>query len=196
MVMLDGWGRDIIFDGTGGQPITARLSRRRSYYPAMETSKAPRPGSVAHAAGRRRGAALYFAIFPAMQGNLIVLNVIGFRGLLNYKLTEDGAGLKSEEVPPIPQSADENFRPVDAEVGPDGALHFADWQPDHRPYATQPARHDARPGARARLSVTFPGRPLLTPCQDRRRTHPGAARGTQGAGRSRAIPREDRALGA
>ena len=36
-----------------------------------------------------------------MQGNVIVLNTIGFRGLLNYKLTEDGAGLKSTEVEPI-----------------------------------------------------------------------------------------------
>ena len=63
-----------------------------------------------------------------MQGNLVVLNTIGFRGLLNYKITEDGAGLKMTEVDPIIESADENFRPVDAEIGADGALYVADWQ--------------------------------------------------------------------
>ena len=63
-----------------------------------------------------------------MQGNLVVLNTIGFRGVLNYKITEDGAGLKMTEVDPIIESADENFRPVDAEIGADGALYIADWQ--------------------------------------------------------------------
>ena len=57
-----------------------------------------------------------------------MLNTIGFRGLLTYKITEDGAGLKMTEVDPIIESADENFRPVDAEIGADGALYVADWQ--------------------------------------------------------------------
>jgi hypothetical protein len=101
-----------------------------------------------------------------MQGNLIVLNVIGFRGLLNYKLTEDGAGLKSTEVDPILQSADENFRPVDAEVGPDGALYVADW---HNPIIGH-MQHNLRDTSRDKVHgriyrVTYPGRPLLQPAK-------------------------------
>ena len=33
-----------------------------------------------------------------MQGNIVVLNTIGFQGLLNYRLSEDGAGLKCAEA--------------------------------------------------------------------------------------------------
>ena len=81
--VFDGWGHDIVFDGTGGQPYYGPSFSTKKYYPAMESNKAPRPGSV-----RTRpvgGAELLSSRhFPdAMQGNLLVLNVIGFRGLLN-----------------------------------------------------------------------------------------------------------------
>ena len=48
-------------------------------------------------------------------------NVIGFQGILNYKLTEKGAGLVGTEVEPLISSEDRNFRPSDIEVGADGA---------------------------------------------------------------------------
>src|SRR6185503_10673349 len=77
---------------------------------------------------------------------------------------EDGAGLKWAEAEPILQSADENFRPVDAEVGPDGALYFVDW---HNPIIGH-MQHNLRDTTRDRLHgrvyrVTYPGRALLTP---------------------------------
>jgi hypothetical protein len=160
----DHWGRSIVFDATGGQPFYGASFSTKKYYPAMETDKAPRPGNVRV---RPVGGAeiLSSRHFPeAMQGNVIVLNVIGFRGLLSYKLSEDGAGLKWAEADPILQSADENFRPVDAEVGPDGALYFVDW---HNPIIGH-MQHNLRDTTRDRLHgrvyrVTSPGRPLLTP---------------------------------
>jgi glucose/arabinose dehydrogenase len=164
--VFDHWGRDIVFDATGGQPYYGPSFSTRKYYPAMETNKAPKPGNV-----RVRpvgGAAILSSRhFPeAMQGNLIVLNTIGFRGLLNYKMSEDGAGLKSTEVEPILQSADENFRPVDAEVGPDGALYFVDW---HNPIIGH-MQHNLRDTSRDRshgrvFRVTCPERPLLPPAR-------------------------------
>ena len=155
--VFDEWGRDIIFDATGGQPYYGPSFSTRKYYPAMETNKAPRPGNV-----RTRPVGgtdiLSSRHFPeAMQGNLIVLNTIGFRGLLNYKLSEDGAGLKLEEVEPILQSSDENFRPVDAEVGTRRrAVLRRLAQPDRRPHAAQPARHDARPPCTAACIASRP----------------------------------------
>jgi glucose/arabinose dehydrogenase/lysophospholipase L1-like esterase len=164
--VFDQWGRDIIFDATGGQPYYGPSFSTKKYYPAMETNKAPRPGNVRT---RPVGGAeiLSSRHFPdAMQGNLIVLNTIGFRGLLNYKLSEDGAGLKMDEVDPILSSADENFRPVDAEVGPDGALYFTDW---HNPIIGH-MQHNLRDTTRDHLHgrvyrVTAVGRPLLTPAR-------------------------------
>jgi hypothetical protein len=162
--VFDHWGRDIVFDATGGQPYYGPSFSTKKYYPAMETKQAPKPGEV-----RTRPVGgveiLSTRHFPeSMQGNLIVLNTIGFRGLLNYKLTEDGAGLKIAEVDPILSSADENFRPVDAEVAPDGSLYFTDW---HNPVIGH-MQHNLRDTSRDKLHgrvyrVTYPSRPLLTP---------------------------------
>ncbi len=162
--VFDQWSRDIVFDATGGQPYYGPSFSTKKYYPAMETKAAPKPGDV-----RTRpvgGAELLSSRhFPeAMQGNMVVLNTIGFQGVLNYSLTEDGAGLKSTEVEPILSSTDKNFRPVDAEVGPDGALYIVDW---HNPIIGH-MQHNLRDNSRDKehgrvYRVTYPGRPLLTP---------------------------------
>ena len=162
--VFDYWGRDIVFDATGGQPYYGPSFSTKKYYPAMETRNAPQPGKVRV---RPVGGTdiLSSRHFPeALQGNLIVLNVIGFRGLLNYRISEEGAGLKISEAEPILQSADENFRPVDAEVGPDGALYFVDW---HNPIIGH-MQHNLRDRTRDKqhgrvFRVTYPGRPLLKP---------------------------------
>jgi putative membrane-bound dehydrogenase-like protein len=164
--VFDRWGRDIVFDATGGQPYYGPSFSTKKYYPAMETRNAPRPGTVKT---RPVGGTdiLSTRHFPeAMQGNIVVLNVIGFRGILNYKLSEDGAGLKWAEAEPILQSSDENFRPVDAEVGPDGALYFVDW---HNPIIGH-MQHNLRDTSRDKehgrvYRVTYPGRPLQTPAR-------------------------------
>lgn len=162
--VFDRWGRDIIFDATGGQPYYGPSFSTKKYYPDMESSKAPRPGEVRT---RPVGGAeiLSSRHFPeSMQGNLIVLNTIGFQGLLNYRLVSDGAGLRIEEQEPLLSSSDPNFRPVDAEVGPDGALYFLDW---HNPVIGH-MQHNLRDRSRDRLHgrvyrITAQGRPLLTP---------------------------------
>ena len=164
--VFDQWGRDIVFDATGGQPYYGPSFSTKKYYPAMETKAAPKPGDVRV---RPVGGAelLSSRHFPeSMQGNLIVLNTIGFRGLLDYKLSEDGAGLKSTEVEPILQSSDENFRPVDAEVGPDGALYFIDWHNPIIGHMQHNLRDTSRDHEHGRIyRVTYPGRPLLKPAQ-------------------------------
>jgi len=165
--VFDAWGRDIIFDATGGQPYYGPSFTTKKYYPAMETNKAPRPGAVRT---RPIGGTeiLSSRHFPeAMQGNLLALNNIGFRGVLNYKFSEDGAGLKMVEVDPLFESADENFRPVDAEVGPDGALYVADWQNPLIGHMQHNLRDTSRDHDHGRIyRVTYPGRPLLTPLKN------------------------------
>jgi azurin len=160
--VFDRWGRDIVFDATGGQPYYGPSMSTKKYYPAMESTKAPRPGQV-----RTRpvgGAELISSRhFPdEMQGNLVVLNTIGFRGLLNYKVTEDGSGLKITEAEPILESADENFRPVDAEVGADGALYVADWHNVIIGHMQHNLRDRSRDHEHGRIyRVTYADRPLV-----------------------------------
>jgi glucose/arabinose dehydrogenase len=162
--VFDRWGRDIVFDATGGQPYYGPSFSTKKYYPTMETRNAPRPGAVKT---RPVGGTdiLSTRHFPeAMQGNIVVLNVIGFRGILNYTLSEDGAGLKWAEADPILQSTDENFRPVDAEVGPDGALYIVDWHNPIIGHMQHNLRDISRDKEHGRVSrVSYPGRPLLTP---------------------------------
>ena len=161
---FDFWGRDIIFDATGGQPYYGPSMSTKKYYPAMESTKAPRPGQVRT---RPVGGSEIISSrhFPdEMQGNLVVLNTIGFRGLLQYKVTEDGAGLKMTEVDPIIESADENFRPVDAEIGSDGALYVADWQNPIIGHMQHNLRDTSRDHQHGRIyRVTYEGRPLVKP---------------------------------
>jgi hypothetical protein len=67
--------------------------------------------------------------FPeSMQGNLLVPNVIGFLGILQYQIEEKDSGFHGKEVEPLVQSDDPNFRPSDVKIGPDGAIYFLDWQ--------------------------------------------------------------------
>ena len=62
------------------------------------------------------------------RDTLLVCNVIGVQGVMQYQLEEDGAGLKGTETEPFLMSSDTNFRPVDLDVGSDGAVYILDWQ--------------------------------------------------------------------
>jgi glucose/arabinose dehydrogenase len=160
----DRWGRNIVFDATGGQPFYGPSFSTKKYYPMMETNKAPQVY-----ARRMRPVAgieiLSSRHFPeSLQGNLLVLNVIGLRGIMQYALAGDGAGLRGTEVPPLVQSADENFRPVDAEVAPDGSLYVLDWYNPVIGHMQHNLRDRSRDNQHGRVyRVTAVGRPLLTP---------------------------------
>jgi azurin len=66
--------------------------------------------------------------FPeSAQGNVLFNTFIGFQGIKQHKLSEDGSGIIAHETEPLLQSKDPNFRPVDLKFGPDGALYVLDW---------------------------------------------------------------------
>ncbi len=91
-------------------------------------------------------------------------NVIGFQGILQYKFEDKGASFGATEVEPIVSSTDENFRPTDVKIGPDGAIYFTDW---HNPIIGHMQHNFSDPSrdrTHARIyRVTEVGRPLLTP---------------------------------
>src|SRR5581483_6976711 len=85
-------------------------------------------------------------------------------GILQYKLEDKGASLAGTEVEPILSSTDQNFRPSDLKVGPDGAIYFLD---GHNPIIGH-MQHNLRDPSRDRehgriYRVTYAGRPLMTP---------------------------------
>ena len=44
-----------------------------------------------------------------------------------HRLSDKGAGFKSEQLPKLIKSTSTSFRPVDVSIGPDGAMYLADW---------------------------------------------------------------------
>ncbi len=69
--------------------------------------------------------------FPdEMQGDFLLNNCIGFQGTLQYRFKQDDkpySGFHADPVEPLVRSSDPNYRPVDLQLGPDGALYIADW---------------------------------------------------------------------
>jgi putative heme-binding domain-containing protein len=120
------WGQDIVVDGTGAQPYDAALFSGHLDYPQKHAHPPqvypqrtrPCPGMEV----------LTSKHFPAeMQGNLLVANVIGFQGILQYQVKDKDSSLAGTEVETILSSTDANFRPSDLKIGPDGAIWFIDW---------------------------------------------------------------------
>ena len=120
--------------------------------------------------------------------------MIGFQGILRYKIEDKGASLAGTELEPILSSRDPNFRPSDIEIGPDGAIYFLDWQNPIIGHMQHNLRDPSRDRIHGRVyRVTYEGRPLSTAAQDRRRADRRAARPAQAAGGPRPLPGPDRA---
>lgn len=160
---FDTWGRDILHDGTSSTPYDATLSSGKLPYPQKHAGPPP----VYNRRTRPCPATewLESAHFPdSMQGDLLVLNVIGDLGILRYEIKEDGSGLVGKELKPLLLSDDPNFRPVDIETAPDGTLYFLDWQNPIIGHMQHNLRDPSRDRDHGRIyQIKAKDRPLLTP---------------------------------
>ncbi len=160
---FDRWGQDIVVDGTGSVPTHGTLFSGHVDYP----NKHGRPPQVYQQRTRPTPGIEFLSSrhFPEdFQGNLLVPNVIGFQGILRYKIEDKGASLAGTELEPILSSRDPNFRPSDIEVGPDGAIYFLDWQNPIIGHMQHNLRDPSRDRIHGRVyRVTYEGRPLSSP---------------------------------
>lgn len=143
--IFDRWGQDIVVDGTGSQPFHAALFSGRMEFPnkhrGTPTVWAPpsRPCPGMEVLSSRH--------FPEeMQGDVLVANVIGVHGIFRMKVNDDGSSFKGHRVDTILSSSDQNFRPSDLKIGPNGALYFIDW---HNPIVGH-MQHNLRDPSRDR----------------------------------------------
>ena len=157
---FDRWGQDIVVDGTGAVPTHATLFSGHVDYPNKHAS----PPQVYRQRTRPCPGVEFLTSrhFPEdFQGNLLVPNVIGFQGILRYKIEDKDASLAGTELEPILSSRDPNFRPSDVEVGPDGAIYFLDWQNPIIGHMQHNLRDPSRDRVHGRVyRVTYEGRPL------------------------------------
>jgi putative heme-binding domain-containing protein len=161
--VFDRWGQDIVMDGTGANPYHGALFSGHVDFPR----KHPHPPQVYQQRTRPcPGIELLSSRhFPAEnQDHLLVGNVIGFQGILQYKIGDNGSSLSGKEVEPIVSSTDTNFRPSDIKIGPDGAIYFLDWQNPIIGHLQHHIRDPNRDRTHGRIyRITYEGRPLLTP---------------------------------
>jgi putative heme-binding domain-containing protein len=123
---FDRWGQYFVADASGGANYFGTAFSGDVDYPQKHGSlkqflqKQWRPTSGCEFVSSRQ--------FPDdAQGNYLLNNCIGFQGVLQYKMREDGSGFAADPVDPLLKSNDPNFRPVDLEFGADGCLYVVDW---------------------------------------------------------------------
>jgi putative membrane-bound dehydrogenase-like protein len=101
---------------------------------------------------------------PEAQGNFLQNNVIGDRAVLQYSVREEKSGYTGDELTPLVSCDDGNFRPVDLQFGPDGALYIVDWHNALIGHLQHNLREPNRDHSHGRIwRITYKGRPLLTP---------------------------------
>jgi putative heme-binding domain-containing protein len=166
------WGQGIVGDGTGATqhwdtPLSgAQYRGRKGLNPVFDNERMrPVVGSEF----------LRTEQFPDdVQDQFLYACVINTNGMPRWTISDDGAGYKGERVrhdPSNPETAfdllkstDKHFRPVDPQIGPDGALWFGDWANPligHMQYSQRDPNRDKKHGRIYRLVYTE--KPLLEP---------------------------------
>lgn len=99
-----------------------------------------------------------------VQGDLLINNTIGFLGMKEHTMEDEGTGYKSHHRQDLVQSTDRNFRPVDMEFAPDGSLYLVDWHNILIGHMQHNARDPLRDHVHGRIyRITYPSRPLVKP---------------------------------
>jgi putative heme-binding domain-containing protein len=140
----DRWGQNFVADASGGSnyfgtAFSGRIDFPRKHAVMKEfTSTKVRPTCGCELVSSRH--------FPAdFQGDFLLNNCIGFQGVKRHKVISTGSGFTTRELDPLVYSTDINFRPVDIQFGPDGALYLCDWfNPliGHMQYSLRDERRD------------------------------------------------------
>jgi len=175
--VFDRWGQSFIADASPGHNFWATPISGRVIYPYKhpggtqgrrfkEKRKVPqllakrmRPSSGCELVSSRN--------FPdSAQGNYLLNNVIGFQGVLQHSMKDVDSGFLATEIEPLIYSKDKNFRPVDLQFGPDGALYICDWQNALIGHLQHNLRDPNRDHSHGRIwRITYKGRPLVKPPQ-------------------------------
>lgn len=105
--------------------------------------------------------------FPEeVQGDMLLNNTIGFLGLRQHQVIDEGSGYQLKKRQDLIEGTDKNFRPVDMEFAPDGSLYLVDWHNVLIGHMQHNARDPLRDHVHGRVfRITYPSRPLVEPAQ-------------------------------
>jgi hypothetical protein len=162
--VFDRWGQDF-FLHTSGTSMNWMLPVEVKPSFGSKTPSTPDLVPRAKACARPRPGNRLLRHFPdEVQGDLILCNAIGFLGIKQHQIEDDGTGWKTTFRHDLLQSSDGNFRPVDLEFAPDGSLYVIDWHNVLIGHMQHNARDPLRDHVHGRIyRITYPSRPLVKP---------------------------------
>ncbi|HEY2584200.1 MAG TPA: PVC-type heme-binding CxxCH protein [Tepidisphaeraceae bacterium] len=124
-LLWDRWGNTFETDGAGGEGINYA-------FPGIGFTSAVgydrimpglNPGSPKYASEE----ILDSTTIPDDYQGDILTNDFRANRIVRFKVSDNGAGFTSKQMPDFLTSTDVAFRPVDIKMGPDGAIYIADW---------------------------------------------------------------------
>lgn len=165
--VFDAWGQDF-FLHTSGTSMNWMLPV--SVKPAFGSKTPSTPDLIPDKHKVRPTAGLEIVSsrhFPdEVQGDIVLCNAIGFLGIKQHSITDDGTGWKTAFRQDLLVSKDGNFRPVDLEFAPDGSLFVIDWHNVLIGHMQHNARDPLRDHVHGRIyRITYPSRPLVKPAE-------------------------------
>lgn len=160
--IFDDWGQSFTTDGAYGEGINyafpgATFRCLPNQLPRILTGM--NPGQPKQC-GLTQITGTHFS--AEWQGQLITCDFRGHR-VNRFALTEEGSGYRSKQLPDLMSSTHGSFRPVDVNMGPDGALYLADWFNPIIQHGEVDFRDPRRDQVHGRIwRVTMKDRPLAT----------------------------------
>ncbi len=166
-IAFDDWGQDF-FLHTSGTSINWMLpvSIKPTYGAKTPSTPnlAPKGHEVRPTSGLEFVSSRHFP--DEVQGDMLLGNAIGFLGIKQHQIGDDGTGYKTAFRQDLLKSSDGNFRPVDLEFAPDGSLYVVDWHNVLIGHMQHNARDPLRDHVHGRIyRITYPSRPLVTPAK-------------------------------
>ena len=163
-VAHDAYGQTFVNDASGGEQIWM-LGYSLKIPHAAEMAKVSKFNYEHHIRPTSGAEFLSSRHFPEeVQGDYLYANTIGFLGIKDFEVIEDGAEIKGHFRQNLIESTDGNFRPCDLEIGPDGSLYFVDWHNTLIGHMQHSARDPLRNNEYGRIyRITYPSRPLVEP---------------------------------
>jgi putative heme-binding domain-containing protein len=148
---FDEWGQMFVVDGAGGVSCLSP-----GQVPAQNRLKLPRIGNPGGYCGI--GYLDGGHLPEELQGRFATGDFKANR-IKVFSLSDQGAGFKLKWEEPLLRSSHRNFRPVDVNVGPDGAIYVVDWYNSitcHQDDAYRDPRRDKAHGRIWRISSKSP----------------------------------------